>query len=164
MFVATTPAFAAEGPLLTKITKLLGCESLVRADLPPERAAVLADVKNLAVRITLLSRIVNPKQFNSLVGSTPEELDASLAQLAGHLFETKPNALKTDDIKESLDHLESRLMDNLTASQKEAVTVADVPVAAQIEAVAIEPQTLPVPNEYQSRPGLRTFGPSSVKP
>jgi hypothetical protein len=164
MLAATTPAFAAEGPLLTKITKILGCESLVRADLPPERAAVLANVKNLAVRITLLSQIVNPKQFNSLVGSTPEELDASLAQLASNLFETKPNALKTDDIKESLDHLESRLMDNLTASQKEAVTVADVP-AAQVE-TSIEPQTLlaPAPNEYQSRPGWRTFGPSSVKP
>jgi hypothetical protein len=162
MLLAAAPAFASEAPLLTQITKLLGCEGLVRADLPPERAAVLANVKNLAVRITLLSQMVNPKQFNSLVGSTPEELDASLARLASSLLETKPNALKTDDLKESLDHLEARLMDNLTDSQREAVTVADVPVD-QVETTA-EPQPLPARNEYQSRPGWRNFGPSSLKP
>lgn len=160
MMLMSAPVFAAETPLLVKVTKITGCEAWVRAEPLADRGPILTQLKNLASRITLLAQIVSEKQFGSLTGSAADELDEKLAQIAENLLDTNPNALKAEDLKDQLDALEGRILDNLTSEQKKIVTVADVKSSVPPSEVNEPGGT----NQYSRPAGLRQYGPGQAKP
>lgn len=156
----SAPGFAAETPLLAKVTNMIGCEGWVRAEPLPDRKPVMFQLRNLASRITLLAQLVPASQFNVLTGTNPQDLDTRLAEIAENLLDTNPNAIKPEDLQEQLDNIEARIMDSLNKEQKNIVTAADVhPKGAGFEVNA--PTTS---SEYNRPPGFKQYGPGQAKP
>lgn len=160
MLTLSGQLYAAETPLFVKFGRVTGCEKWVRSEPLPDRGPVLTQLKNLATRLTLLAQIVSTKQFGYLTGSTVDELDDKMTELADFLLETSPNAVKAEILKEQLDSMEGRILSNLSSAQKDIVTAADAPTLVKPSEVN-EPQGS---NEFGKPMGFKQYGPGQAKP